>query len=310
MPHQGMDAITNQRETASVVVKGYIAEDAATPNDEIHVLIPSYDMSRQFGPSTFTPRPLMDNSVMLPARNDPCLVALDEDDNAHIVRWWASDPTDPVNRVTQAELDAAVAARVTADNGLDARLDLLEALLPLPVYNDTTLPAGSPDGTLAIVDMPGGFRSLIIKNNAIGGATSWVVLNPGAIQGTASMSAITSTAGAQWNLPTTSPTLTLPFGGSYRMEGQVEGPSTVPQSILGVGVAVDSLASTGSPAVIGTTGLDTANFRAQVRLNPTRITGVAAGEVWNMRIFQQSIGTFTAIRAAFWAWPAYINGVV
>lgn len=120
------------------ILKGFIAEDAATPDSEINVLLPAYDLSRQFGPSTFQPRPLLDGSVMLPARNDPCLVALDEHDNAHILTWWASDPTSDANRVTQAEFDA-LGARVGAiELGLPVLTDYTQiaTVFPAPVAGD------------------------------------------------------------------------------------------------------------------------------------------------------------------------------
>lgn len=76
------------------ILKGYIAEDATTPNDEVSVLIPSYDMSKRFGPVTFMPRPLSDGSgVLLPTRYDPCLVGIDEEGEARLITWWAEDPT-------------------------------------------------------------------------------------------------------------------------------------------------------------------------------------------------------------------------
>jgi hypothetical protein len=71
------------------IIKGYIADDATSPNDEVE--------------------------AMLPTRNDPCVVALDEDDNAVLLSWWSEDPTSAADRVTQPELDA-----------LDTRLDAIE----------------------------------------------------------------------------------------------------------------------------------------------------------------------------------------
>lgn len=180
----------------------------------------------------------------------------------------------------------------------------------LPAYNNTNLPTDSPDNTLAIVDMPGGFRSLIVKNDAIGGASSWVVLTPHPIVGTGTPSTFTSTAAAQWNKPATTTAVTLPFGGSYRLEGVTEALTGIAQSIIGIGASLSSAASTSNPSVIGTSGEDLANFRVQIALHPNRITGVTAGDVWDLRFFMNTIATMQFARTSLWAWPVYINGVV
>jgi hypothetical protein len=81
-------------EGAPAVWVGVIAEDAATVNDEIFVVIPDYDINQQFGPVKFTPQALRDGSgVLLPTRGDWCLVSFDQDDNAQLMAWRADDPT-------------------------------------------------------------------------------------------------------------------------------------------------------------------------------------------------------------------------
>lgn len=96
----------------SRLYRGLIAEDAIGPNDTVPVRIELYDPTRQFGPCHWSPRTLADGSPMYPMRNDECLVALDENDQAEIVNWWADDPTSATDRVTQTEYDA-LAGRVT-----------------------------------------------------------------------------------------------------------------------------------------------------------------------------------------------------
>lgn len=197
-------------------------------------------------------------------------------------------------------------------DAIKLRLKRLEqsVLGVFPVYDETSLPMDSPDGTPAIVEMPGGFRSLVVKQDAIGGAISWVVLTPHPIAGTGTPSTFTSTAVSQWNKPATTTAVTLPFSGSYRLEGRIEVATGVAQSIIGVGAALSSVAGTTSPPVIGTTGEETANFRVGVDLLPNRITGVTAGDVWDLRAFMAAIATMQFARAALWAWPVYISGVV
>lgn len=75
------------------IVNGVIAEDAVHPDDQISVTIPSYDNGKTFGPSHFAPRPLQDGTILLPSRGDECLVGIDDDGEAHILTWWAADPT-------------------------------------------------------------------------------------------------------------------------------------------------------------------------------------------------------------------------
>jgi hypothetical protein len=94
------------------IFRGLIADDAADANDVVNVRIPTYDPGRTFGPCPWAPRVLNDGTPLWPMRNDGCLVALDENDQAEILNWWAEDPTLIANRVTQAEHDA-LAGRVT-----------------------------------------------------------------------------------------------------------------------------------------------------------------------------------------------------
>lgn len=114
-----LETLASSETDADLILKGFIAEDAVHPDDQVGLLIPSYDLGKVFGPSHFEPRPLRDGTILFPVRNDPCLVALDEEGEAHLLTWWAADPTNAANLVTQAELDAL-------NTSLDARLDALE----------------------------------------------------------------------------------------------------------------------------------------------------------------------------------------
>jgi hypothetical protein len=89
-----LSSLANQPPEGSQIFRGKIADDATSPNDLIHVRIPDYHPGQQFGPCRFSPRPLMDGGTLLPLRDDPCLVALDENDEAELINWWAEDPTD------------------------------------------------------------------------------------------------------------------------------------------------------------------------------------------------------------------------
>ena len=84
-------ATTNHDTTR--IYRGLIATDAVTPNDLVEVRIPEYHAGRTFGPCYFTPRPLLSGGLLFPIRNDPCVVALDEHENAELISWWQSDPT-------------------------------------------------------------------------------------------------------------------------------------------------------------------------------------------------------------------------
>lgn len=88
-----LTTLANQRGRGLRIFQGLIAEDATGPNDVVPVRIPSYEPSRQFGPCNWAPRVLNDGSPLWPNRNDGCLVALDENDQAEIINWWADDPT-------------------------------------------------------------------------------------------------------------------------------------------------------------------------------------------------------------------------
>lgn len=73
--------------------KGRIADDATGPNDEVGVIVPSYDERRPFGPVRFTPRPSwLGGQPLLPSRGDPCTVGFDEDGDIFIIEWWVKDP--------------------------------------------------------------------------------------------------------------------------------------------------------------------------------------------------------------------------
>jgi hypothetical protein len=88
------------------VYRGLIGDDATGPNDQVTVRVPAYDASRSFGPCYVTPRPLRSGALLYPVRNDPCVVALDENEQAEILVWWANDPTADANaasRLTSAE---------------------------------------------------------------------------------------------------------------------------------------------------------------------------------------------------------------
>jgi hypothetical protein len=88
-----LNTLANQRGRGLRVFRALIADDATDSNDLVNVRIPAYDPSRQFGPCHWAPRILNDGTPLWPNRNDQCLVALDENDQAEILNWWAEDPT-------------------------------------------------------------------------------------------------------------------------------------------------------------------------------------------------------------------------
>lgn len=90
-----LETLASAPEVEDVITTGYIANDAEHPDDLVGLLIPSYDLGRVFGPSHFEPRTLQDGTMLLPQRNDPCLVGFDEEGEAHLLIWWAADPTEP-----------------------------------------------------------------------------------------------------------------------------------------------------------------------------------------------------------------------
>jgi hypothetical protein len=102
------------------VYRGLIGDDATGPNDQVTVRVPAYDASRSFGPCYVTPRPLRSGALLYPVRNDPCVVALDENEQAEILVWWANDPTADANAASR--LTSLETSR-TAD---EARLTTLE----------------------------------------------------------------------------------------------------------------------------------------------------------------------------------------
>jgi len=95
-----LTTLANQRGRGLRIFQGLIAEDATGPNDVVPVRIPRYDPTRQFGPCHWAPRMLNSGTPLWPMRNDECLVALDENDQAEIINWWAEDPTLITNSVS------------------------------------------------------------------------------------------------------------------------------------------------------------------------------------------------------------------
>jgi hypothetical protein len=119
-----LSSLANPSAPGPRIFRGFIAEDATDPNAQVEVRIPAYNASRTFGPCSFMPRPLRSGGLMYPIRNDPCLVALDENEQADLINWWAEDPT----------INQDFAARLTS----------IETKVPIPVV--TTLPPTPYDG--------------------------------------------------------------------------------------------------------------------------------------------------------------------
>lgn len=106
------------------VVLGYFASTATTVDDELEARIPTYDMSRTYGPFRFTPIPATDGMLILPTRDDPCWIAFDDDSEPALVNWWSE--ADTLNKVNGLNDDVAA---------LDTRIDALEALTPFVRVN-------------------------------------------------------------------------------------------------------------------------------------------------------------------------------
>lgn len=178
------------------IFRGLIGEDAASPNSSISVRVPAYHASRSFGPCYFAPRPLQDGSLLLPQRNDPCLVALDENEEAELLSWWAADPTSEAGRVTQSEHDALV-----------SRVSALEAGLPtnVAVSSGTSVDISVPaSANFAILDFeleypstqllvlqPNGDASVLVTDRTFTSST----VGPNAINNPPTASQNTTAAG-------------------------------------------------------------------------------------------------------------------
>jgi hypothetical protein len=88
-----LSTLANSRGRGLRIFRALIGDDATGANDTVNVRIPAYEPSRNFGPCHWAPRILNDGSPLWPMRNDECIVALDENDQAEIINWWADDPT-------------------------------------------------------------------------------------------------------------------------------------------------------------------------------------------------------------------------
>lgn len=130
-----LTTLANRPGRGSRIFRGLIAEDAETVNDELKARLPAYDPSRQFGPFHFHPRPRADGvGVLLPSRNDPCLVALDENDQADLLSWWVEDPTEETHAGPYVNAGvfmsvAAAAASIPATGGA--------LFVPRGLYNES-----------------------------------------------------------------------------------------------------------------------------------------------------------------------------
>jgi hypothetical protein len=76
-------------------LRAFIAE--SSPNADgtasVKVKIPSYDLSKQFGPMLATSRSNRSGTLALPTRGMDCLVSFDENDEPQLVNWFGADAT-------------------------------------------------------------------------------------------------------------------------------------------------------------------------------------------------------------------------
>lgn len=70
------------------IVRGKIANTPASEDADLWVTVPAFHHSERWGPCPFAPRVNAAGAQALPSEGDPCLVALDEDGNGHVVLWW------------------------------------------------------------------------------------------------------------------------------------------------------------------------------------------------------------------------------
>jgi hypothetical protein len=75
-------------EAPPTCVQGTIATAPADAADDLFVLIESFDAVNRFGPCYFAPK-----AGQLPARDDACLVAFDEERQPWVILWWNGDPS-------------------------------------------------------------------------------------------------------------------------------------------------------------------------------------------------------------------------
>jgi hypothetical protein len=81
-----VDLIANQQDRPQIF-EGIFAENAATVDSMLEIIIPSFDLNQRWGPCPWTPRPT-DGGIDLPSRGDRCLVALDDNGNPWVIGWW------------------------------------------------------------------------------------------------------------------------------------------------------------------------------------------------------------------------------
>lgn len=291
-----LDSLATYNSVEDRVTRGYIADDASHPDDEVGVLIPSYDVSKVFGPVHFAPRPLQDGSILLPARMDPCLVVLDDNDEADLINWWVADPTNPVNRVTQTEFNNQ---------------------LNIPQYGEGALPAqGAFDGQLCIfmwTTAALSYRALGCWNPLIGASGAWGVIGaPFQMLDSGAPTALA--AGTGWRKPTGTMTLTIPYHGSYYFVGSADLTYGGAEPIGGMGIGSLAIAGTGTPNYVATTHINTTGERANPKtpdgLRANTNIGDANTLTWDARFFSQNSVTITFARVFLSARPAYCYGVV
>jgi len=70
------------------IARGKIANTPANDTADLWVTVPTYSHSERWGPCPFAPRVNAAGNQVLPARDDDCLVALDENGLSYVVLWW------------------------------------------------------------------------------------------------------------------------------------------------------------------------------------------------------------------------------
>lgn len=67
---------------------GWIAQTADEVEDDLEVVVPSFDETYRHGPCKWPTRVDDDGGLVYPTREDPCLVAFDEEGEPQIILWW------------------------------------------------------------------------------------------------------------------------------------------------------------------------------------------------------------------------------
>jgi hypothetical protein len=76
---------------ALTVFSGHFATTPEVESETVDVVVPSLSPTNRIGPCFWQPRVVDiagEATVVLPSRNDRCLVAFDQDGDSWVVMWW------------------------------------------------------------------------------------------------------------------------------------------------------------------------------------------------------------------------------